>query len=563
MAQSEKMTFEADPQMIMDVIKRQAGTLQKAALEGIMNSIDAGATEIHIELTREHLRICDNGRGFRGRDEIVNFFNTFGKRHTAAENKVYGAFRMGRGQLMAFGRNIWRSGNFRMVVDILQSGLDWNLDTLDEEFPGCQVHVALYQKLTNVNRHEIEDAIKLWAKYVSVPTFLNDEKINKDPATERWDHELEVADIKIRETGPLRVYNLGVMVREFHNYHLGCGGDVVTKKALKVNFARNDIMSDCPVWKEIRKILNVKSTERNVRAPRMTDDVRRRLATQVQMSTSEVDPDEAAAVEEAKEKLATLKLITDSNGRNLSYREIANKYRGRVALAPRKNDQKADMLMQHNVCTCIGPETLERFELETLDELIDFYARSGLDDWTFVDYAEKARNIGGTKRLVDKKDWKPPEKVILHVLNKMSSWLINRCPGDYVDRPQPRLITLGICKDANAWTDGSTFIAISRAFIADRGADPHAWVDYGTLLLHEYCHRESSVDTHTHDPEFYQLFHDWSREKFCLSSFVIESMAQVTQSAYSEGVRVSKQKQRDADRLERATEGGKKTAALS
>ena len=38
--------FKMHEKLLVDVIKKQAGTLQKAILEGITNSIEAGATKV-------------------------------------------------------------------------------------------------------------------------------------------------------------------------------------------------------------------------------------------------------------------------------------------------------------------------------------------------------------------------------------------------------------------------------------------------------------------------------------------------------------------------------------
>ena len=44
MASQETLQFVMHPKLLYDVILRQAGSLSKAVLEGIQNSIDAGAT---------------------------------------------------------------------------------------------------------------------------------------------------------------------------------------------------------------------------------------------------------------------------------------------------------------------------------------------------------------------------------------------------------------------------------------------------------------------------------------------------------------------------------------
>ena len=117
---TESRTFKMHDKLLLDVIKKQAGSIQKAVLEGVMNSIEAGASQVDVTVEPTQIRIIDDGRGFQSRQEIELFFETFGQPHTESENKRWAQFRMGRGQLFAFGRNEWRTGPYVMRVDINQ-----------------------------------------------------------------------------------------------------------------------------------------------------------------------------------------------------------------------------------------------------------------------------------------------------------------------------------------------------------------------------------------------------------------------------------------------------------
>jgi hypothetical protein len=64
--QTQRRRFNMHPKLLLDVIKRQAGTLHKAILEGIMNGIEAGANRVDIAYVpgaQPKLRITDNGKG--------------------------------------------------------------------------------------------------------------------------------------------------------------------------------------------------------------------------------------------------------------------------------------------------------------------------------------------------------------------------------------------------------------------------------------------------------------------------------------------------------------------
>jgi hypothetical protein len=45
---TERRGLRMHPRLLWDVITRQSGTIGKAILEGVMNSIDAGATKCEI-----------------------------------------------------------------------------------------------------------------------------------------------------------------------------------------------------------------------------------------------------------------------------------------------------------------------------------------------------------------------------------------------------------------------------------------------------------------------------------------------------------------------------------
>lgn len=147
---SERRRFQMHPHLLMDVMRRQAGTLGKAILEGGMNAVDAKAKKFSVELTQKGMVLEDDGQGFPSAEEVQQFFEVFGKPHEESEAKTYGTFRMGRGQIFAFGKNVWRSQCQQMVVDLENMGLDYDLEQLaeSERVPGCRITVTFYNPLS-------------------------------------------------------------------------------------------------------------------------------------------------------------------------------------------------------------------------------------------------------------------------------------------------------------------------------------------------------------------------------------------------------------------------------
>ena len=138
--------------LFLDVIKRQAGTLEKAVLEGIMNSVEAGASQVNVKFNvddnkKAFLFINDDGRGIQTEEELIHHFETFGTPHEESENKIYAQFRMGRGQMFAFGHfgfNIWTTVSFKIEVDINNMGLKYNLYKKQPYVDGCNIAIKLY-----------------------------------------------------------------------------------------------------------------------------------------------------------------------------------------------------------------------------------------------------------------------------------------------------------------------------------------------------------------------------------------------------------------------------------
>lgn len=247
------------PDMLFSIIKSQAGTFDKAILELMMNAVDAGATEARFDFDGKTFVMQDDGKGFRDRQEIEAFFETFGTPHSQGD-AVFGRFRMGRGQVMGFTRNRWRSGAFSMHVDIREKGLEYDLQTLPETVAGCRIEGELYDPMSPSDTLRTIDGLTDMCKYLPIPAFINGKRVSLAMDSVKWTFEDDDAYYLLRpQSNSLEAYNLGVLVRSYYGAQaMGVGGLVVSKKPLQVNFARNDILvSSCEVWKRISAKLGV------------------------------------------------------------------------------------------------------------------------------------------------------------------------------------------------------------------------------------------------------------------------------------------------------------------
>ncbi len=553
----EHIAFQMHPKLLYDIICRQAGTLSKAILEGVMNSGDAEATECRITVTNNQVIIVDNGRGIKEREQIEKWFATFGQPHTEEEKKKWGAFRMGRGQMFAFGVNTWKTGTFRIAVDFKdcsegQAGFD--LFEGQTAYEGCCIRIILYEKLLPSELAETERTLRQWCKYTPFNVYLNDSLISTDPETLEWDYTLPEAYIKLQKTGELSIYNLGVHTMDMSNRRFGTGGNVVSRKQLKVNFARNDVQSDCPVWKKVKPLIDQYATARNLKSKSLDEGSRKRLV------------DQALRCELPWVDFCEQRVLTAVNGRQYSPRQVSEssyKYGNRISAAP-KGHPLGDKLFQQKVAFILADETLERFEIESVNQLVNLlkvispkYGPDMLYELTPCNFHELTAGMTSDYLLLDKEDLRPNELVWLRLIETYKYNL--RLDGEDFEyktdvqenSPCGRRMCIGHSDQADGWTDGSTFVAIARSFLAKQNFNTMGIHNVGNLLLHEFCHDNLDTAEHEHGVEFYQLFHDSSES---IGRFVSEAMANMDSILQAEGRKLNKQCLRWLDQISRVTE---------
>jgi hypothetical protein len=486
-----------------------------------MNAVDAGATKCDIELTPQILSIRDNGKGFKSKEEIEQFFEVFGQPHDDMEDKTFGQFRMGRGQLFAYGRNTWRTGKFAMSVDIDKDGLDYHMEEGLSHEDGCHIHVELYTPLTHTAHAEMLDQLEQNCRYVSLVLNVNGRQINKVPTTQKWEIESAEASIRFRQNGYLVVYNQGIKVCEFPRHRLGCGGEVVTKQNLKVNFARNDIMSDCPVWAKIQQAIlgqtNAQQTRPFAALPAPTTGTVRERRPRAPATT---EADRVRLCGQAKDKqltpsqLASAKLFLPlCSHTNISLTMLHNRCDGKFTVAPEQasynEHERGRSMVQHKLAFPLAHANLRRWGLTDGCDFISALKVAGsyytLD---YIPWGDMVARVDERKLIVQEKDMTRVEAIVLATIRKHAANLCYRLRRSGGTVMLPRTIQLGDSKSGDSWTDGKKVIVINRNVANSCGCGPFAWINYGLLILHEMAHQTSTLKDHGHTPEFYRAFHD-------------------------------------------------------
>lgn len=517
MAKKKRIAFEMHANLLKHVFRSQAGTLSKAIAEGAMNAVDAEADALQISVSDTRVVLMDNGRGFRNEDEIREWFAKVGTPHQVEEKKVYASFRMGRGQMFNFGRNRWRTGKFVMTVDIeddAEDAVGFDFTTVKKPFKGCAINIDLYQRLLPSELDATIREVKRYVKYMPIPVTLNGEEVSVDPELEHWDHITDDAYIRLHRTGELEVYNLGVYVRGFGGWAWGTGGEVVSKQKLKLNFPRNDIMSDCPVWQRVRKIVDSRATKHIKKSTTLNENERKRLIDQIRLGTKSWTGD-----------TLKLKLFTAANGRHYSLDQIYHMVWKvpAVTQAPAGN-RKADRIQQSLSAFVFSEDSLRAWDVdpkqdpkaaETLLAQIcdalppDSWMTKQLGSWPFVPFDQIAGAIKDSFVQIAKNKYTANETVWMN--------LVDKCRQVWDPLAKARRILVGRSDSADGWTDGSTFICCGQAFLKQQKFDLRGVGELGHLLLHEYCHDGPDTESHVHGQEFFEKYHDNRR---CQIEFV-------------------------------------------
>ena len=563
----EKREFKIDKAILWSIIQNQAGTLDKAFLELVMNAVDAGSTEVHIDLDASSFKVKDNGKGFVSRFEIENFFETFGTPHQEGD-ATFGRYRMGRGQIMSFSQNSWRSGEFQMEVDIKREGLNYSLKSGLPPENGCEISGQLYDPMKPSDHLRVCRDIETLCKYCPIPVFLNGRRVSLDMENEKWTFVDAHAYYLLRENSrTLDVYNLGVFVRSYPPSQFGTGGLVVSKTQLEVNFARNDVLvSKCETFKTISQNLRAYVKSKEGKKERKTGTYKDLLATR--LMAGEVD-DQA----EFEKILSEEKLLVDVQGAQYSVHSLATavkRFTGNLTLGPREGDIRADKVHQEALALVLSPKTAARFGVSTLSELLEQlkaaadiadaprYSEARRDIATLQgalrDFQTMSCKISSDRKLVDRKSLTKEELFVFDAISEAQYAITAGFYRRGHDR-HIREIRVGESESASGWTDGEMYIAINRELLKIPGASggPMAQFDkLGTLLVHEYVHTSDDGGSHEHDTEFLQLYEGVSCCTGAVGNFVNRALGAWLANIRKETKR--KLRRGEADEMDRQAE---------
>lgn len=515
----ETRPFSVHPSIIHSLIREQASSLEKALAELVMNGMDAGATEIRITIDPDGFVVEDNGRGFADRAEVESVFGVFGAPHEDGD-AYFGRYRVGRGQVMAHAAVTWRSGHYSMSVDLGLGGgaLAYQLTTHEQSAPGCTVSGVFYNSRRG-NPHAWSSAwlslehseLATLIRYMDVAVSINGVLVTRRPQDEKWDLQDENARYRFcRDDHEMVVYDRGLRVQSFNaGRFYGRGGTIVSKCALKLNMARNEIAWDCEVWRKINAAVQTAFELRVSKAKKLDDAERRHLVASLLTQDSYLSA-------KSRQAVCGLKFIEDVNGElrtplqmlggaDRHATSMFTRYDARYPMVCERVQREglATVLPQwlFGVKKCKSSEQEDEHALQVVHALrqaLGLLGRNGRTEWIALSHF--VETLSDTHAILSEDDLSDHERLVLKAVRDVNGGF--RLEGG----AGRRKIVVGCSDGLAGWTDGYSYIALERRFLARmRRAGGHGAVM--SVLAHEYCHDELTAGEHAHDFRFYERFH--------------------------------------------------------
>lgn len=506
---TEFLSFEVDLESaIHDIQFRQNGTLEKSLCELITNSVDKKATCVEVVLTRSSFRVIDNGEGFED-DPNFDSFKILSKRHIEGDAR-YGKFGIGRSQIMSLAITEWRSKTFSMTTDVINHASGFKVTRNLPSLVGCTVSGTFYEYLAEYELSAIIRELTLFIRYLEVPVYINKVRVNPSLASHDWDYDDDLVSIKLINSKFQRTLNLfsdGVFVKHLSPAIYGFTGDVNSKRSLTLNMARNEISTKDPSWRLIHNALrsmNEKLTKRN---SNLSEDQRDSFI--YGFLCGEYD----------YKQICLIDLIIDSQRKRLSLDKLIKSICTVCVVPENVSKTLIESLSKRSKIILLPMSELSKFGCSTFTQLVSLLTEK-LDPSKYQRERLKLKNIQivdfdilktthcNSYTLLGTKELSPLERCERNALQYVSGIIAKRLSNIMGRKIPVRKIHIGTSGTAIGWTDSRSMIAIDRSALMFFKNGTSGLCTLCLILIHEYTHDKSSIETDFHGLEFYEQFHN-------------------------------------------------------
>ena len=458
-------SFDLHPAVAYSLIAHQGESLRKSLTEAVMNSSDSGSQLVVITIGRDTVSIVDNGAGFANMTVIDEYFSTIGTPHQKTD-KGFGAFRIGRLQLMNYGANTWRTNGYRLEVDVKRRGLEHDVHENQPHVPGCSIEITLYEPLDPSEvlalAHELRNSIK----WIDMDVDVNGIRANCDKAAVKWTVETENAWMLITRKRSLLVHNMGVLVQQQWGYQVGAGGVIISKRPLALNAPRNAVDAECPEWKAIMAEFNkhLPRAKSNSGSSERPQPVRFYTPTQRAHYAGLIASGEVSILEALR---GDARVLSTACSNYASLTELSGAIANTVLVMPEPTSE-GRMLMTSKLATVLLASSLAEFGVRDAPALVELLASraeaenqeksnnrlrkfaQALRETNLVKPAEFAAVFENNYRDVDEATLTADERDGLEISRLMSSVC-----AEVMIKPE-RLVRAGQSITRKTWTDGTT-----------------------------------------------------------------------------------------------------------
>jgi len=488
----EDTDFEMAPELLLDVIKRQAGTVVKAVMEGIQNAIDSGAKNIIVNVEKDMFEVIDDGSGMNT-TTLKEEFKKFGRTQKRTDESKIGEFGMGRGQMFAKGVCTFHTLDRIIVVDIRKK-IGFEPYTTDDFYQGTKVKVELFENQL-LNSYELKNVVnKLRGSFLieNCDIIINKESVEKPDMSKAKVYDT----FKVLEKENCYedcLFVKGIFIKNINGIIDDNNvGRMVMNDNLTLNFPRND-------W--------IKDDKLNS----FNDDIDKLNADIIKNSDKRKPFKDIRILIELFEK----KLVSIEDLKKVKFIES---YQGEAHYSPRYIEDRFSNTVYNmgNVESKYRFAIADKWKHENSGCVVDVW------DSEIAEFIEDNFNIK-IKEITDdeieqlEEDFTKGEIIITendieNMSNQKRGYLLNIRHYNSVlaSRMSFPIRKILFCKQGKhlAYTDGFSMIVINMDKI-DFYEKKDKFVErISVLLLHEYCHREDSKES-IHGVEFLERFHDY------------------------------------------------------